>query len=113
MKYQRTQVYLDPDDHRKLREEAQRRGISLAAVLREIAGAHVRESSAPYRTEKSWDALIGICGEGEPSDIARYEDEYKRDMWLAKAREVEAQIDKALGSPKKLGSSRKKPRTPR
>jgi hypothetical protein len=95
MKYQRTQIYLDPDDHRKLRQEAAERGISLAALLREIAGAHVREASAPYRSEKSWDAIIGIDDSDEPSDIALHEEDYKRDVGLAMARKVERQIDAA------------------
>lgn len=100
MKYQRTQVYLDPADHRALKAEATRRNISLAALLREIAGAHVAREAAPPYGEKSWDAIIGICGAGEPSDIGRYEDEYKREMWEKKAREVEEQIEKALGPAK-------------
>jgi hypothetical protein len=84
MRYQRTQVYLDPEDHRKLKEEAHRRGISLAELMRQLAHAHVSER-APAYGEKSWDAIIAIDTSEEPSDIGRYEEEYKREMWLAKA----------------------------
>lgn len=109
MEYQRTQIYLDPEDHRKLKEEAHARGISLAALLREIAGAHVSERAPAYGSMKSWDAIIGIAGGGEPSDIGRYEEEYKRDMWEAKAREVEHQIEEALRDhPNKGKAARKK-----
>lgn len=74
MKYKPTQVYLDPETHAKLKAEATRRGISLAALLREITANHVGER-APVYGEKSWDALIGIS-HGEPTDIARFKDQY-------------------------------------
>lgn len=82
MRYQRTQIYLDPEDHRRLTEEAAARGISLAALLREIASSHVREQ-APSYGEKSMSAIIGLF-DGPPTDIAKYKDEYLEDAaeWL-------------------------------
>lgn len=74
MKYKATQVYLDPATHARLKAEAARRGISMAALMREIAAAHVGETAIPYG-EKTWDAIVGI-GDGEPTDIARFKDQY-------------------------------------
>lgn len=68
MRYARTQVYLEPDDHRRLRREAAERGISLAALLREIVANHVREDLAPYR-KKGFEAIVGIA-ETDASDAA-------------------------------------------
>jgi len=76
MKYQRTQVYLEPADHAALVREAADRGISLAELMRELVSAHVSESAPAYGT-KSWDAIIGIGGDGPASDVSRHEDEYK------------------------------------
>lgn len=83
MRYQRTQIYLDPEDHRRLTEEAAARGISLAALLREIASAHVREE-APVYGQKSIEAIIGIATGGPPSNIAGNKKEYLADAaeWL-------------------------------
>lgn len=104
MPYTRTQIYLDPEDHRRLREEAHARGISLAALLRELARAHVREGAAEYGSGKAWDAIIAISVDDEPSDIARFEADYKRRAWESKARAMERQIAGARRS------ARKKPR---
>lgn len=85
MPYQRTQIYLDPDDHRRLREEAHRRGLSLAALLREI----VRERLTPRSVHDpvGFDALIGIVDAGEPTDVARHEEDYKREALDARYRQ--------------------------
>ena len=75
MKYIRTQIYLDPEEHRRLTAEAKAKGISLAALIREIAAGHTAERSALY-DKKGWDSLIGSAGSGEPTDIARFKDQY-------------------------------------
>lgn len=48
--YQRTQVYLDPDDHRRLKEQAARRGVSLTTVVREAVDRYVVEDPADVET---------------------------------------------------------------
>lgn len=70
MRYQRTQVYLDPEQHAALIAEAAARGISLAELMRRIVDAHVSEQ-APRYDAKTWDALIGVAGESddEPTDV--------------------------------------------
>ncbi len=75
MPYVRTQIYLDPDDHRRLSDEAHARGMSLTALIRQIVSGFTR-GTGPLRPE-GLSALIGIA-DGEPTDIARDEKEYKR-----------------------------------
>lgn len=76
MRYQRTQVYLDPEEHAALVKEAAGRGISLAELMRELVSSHVRERAPTYET-KSWNALFDIAGsdEGESFDIVENWDE--------------------------------------
>lgn len=80
MRYQRTQVYLDPEEHRKLTREARERGISLAALMREIVSIHVGEQAPRYGSAKGWDAIIGIVDEVEPSDIVAGWDDIMDDV---------------------------------
>lgn len=75
MRYQRTQIYLEPEHHRRLVEEARARGVSLASLLREIVADHVSER-APRYASKGFDAIIGIAGGDEPTDIVGRWDEY-------------------------------------
>lgn len=42
----RTQIYLEPDQHRLLKKEAEAKGISLAELLRQVAWEHLRSESA-------------------------------------------------------------------
>lgn len=65
---QRTQIYLDPEEHRRLKTEAAERGISLAEYLRQIvaqraarAGEQATYGDSPY------EELIGIVHGGLPS----------------------------------------------
>jgi hypothetical protein len=60
MQFKRTQIYLEPDHHRALLEEARARGISLAALLREIVSAWTAGPPSPA----GYDALIGVIDEG-------------------------------------------------
>jgi hypothetical protein len=69
--FQRTQVYLDAEDHRRLKQEAARRGLSMTGLLRDIVASHVRERVAPYEP-RGFDAIIGVA-DGPASDVARDE----------------------------------------
>ncbi|MBI4730522.1 MAG: hypothetical protein HY775_13650 [Acidobacteria bacterium] len=97
MRYQRTQIYLDPEHHRALVADARRRGISLAALMREVVASHVREQAPSYET-KSFDAIIGII-DGEPTDVAAHFDEY-----LGEA--LDALDRKKMGVPPEKGRRR-------
>ena len=74
MPYVRTQIYLDPDDHRRLSDEAHARGMSLTALIRQIVSGFTR-GSAPLRPE-GFASLIGVVV-GEPTDVVRDEDAYR------------------------------------
>ncbi|MGH2792820.1 MAG: CopG family transcriptional regulator [Actinomycetota bacterium] len=68
MTFQRTQIYLDPDQHRKLIEEAASRGVSLAALLRDLVREHLDGLGTPAG-EKSFDAITGIVDLDQPTDL--------------------------------------------
>ena len=85
MKYQRTQIYLDPEDHRKLCEEARRRGVSLAALLREVVGSHLSENAVPYGAP-SFEAIVGVADLPTATDVVRDEAAYRHDASDARYR---------------------------
>lgn len=71
----RTQIQLRPEQHRKLKEEAFRRGMSLSALVREILeqryGRHPRKK---IDLEKAW-AFVG-AGRDSATDVAEHHDDY-------------------------------------
>lgn len=97
-------MYLEPDEHRRLVAEARARGISLAALLRDIVAAHARERAAPYEP-RGFEAIIRIADGGEPTDIARREDDYKREAWAHLSMQPPAKRRQRAGKP-----GRRKPR---
>jgi hypothetical protein len=61
----RTQISLEPDQHRLLGEEARRRGLSLAALIRTLVDQHLARAEPP--PEDPLEALVGIGkGGGDP-----------------------------------------------
>lgn len=87
MKYTRTQLYLEPDEHRALREEAARRGVSLTALVREIV-AGWRKGDEPGAT--GFDAIIGLIDVGPETDVASDEERYRHEA-------LERRMEKKLG----------------
>jgi ribbon-helix-helix CopG family protein len=89
MQYKPTQVYLDPEDHARLKAEAQRRGLSLAALIRELTSSVVGERAPPYGA-KTWDSITAISDGNEATDIARegqsYVDEAAEALFAKKMR---------------------------
>ncbi len=73
MQYTRTQVYLDPDQRRVLQEEARRKGLSMAELLRRIIDEHLRPKRKPNR-----EAYLSIVGMGEDpcADVSEHHDRY-------------------------------------
>jgi hypothetical protein len=47
---QRTQIYLEPEQQRALIEEATRRGISLAELMRQVYRPHIFEQAAGVKS---------------------------------------------------------------
>lgn len=65
---QRTQISLEPEQHRRLGAEARRRGISLAALIRSLIDEHL-EADEPS-PEDPLDSITGI-GRGGGASIGR------------------------------------------
>lgn len=71
----RTQVQLKPEQHRKLKEEAFRRGMSLSALVREILEQrYARRPPKKIDLEKAW-AFVG-AGRDSATDVSVHHDDY-------------------------------------
>lgn len=69
----RTQIYLPRSLHRALRDEARRRGVSMAQLLRDAAAAALRNNNGDQHDPLA--ELVGIVREG-PKDLATNHDYY-------------------------------------
>jgi hypothetical protein len=67
----RTQIYLEPEQHRLLKKEAESKGISLAELLRQMAWEHLR--SEP--TREDFLSVVGLGKSGKAS-ISEEHDRY-------------------------------------
>jgi len=67
----RTQIYLEPEQHRLLKQEAAAKGISLAELLRQMAWEHLRVEP----THESFYSLVAL-GESGKSDVSEKHDAY-------------------------------------
>ena len=76
MSYARTQIYLDPLDHKALLKEASERGVSLAELVRQIVRGHLDRASKGRPSQRQ--ALRGIVslGASGKSDVSERHDEY-------------------------------------
>lgn len=73
----RTQIQLRPEQHRRLREEAFRRGVSMSALVRELVDERL-DNRPPVGHEAAW-AFVG-AGHGGESDVSERHDEYLADI---------------------------------
>ena len=73
MRYVRTQVYFDPDQHHRLMQEARRRGISLAELLRRIVDQHL--PAAPRAPREAYLSIVGVA-EDSARDVSVRHDQY-------------------------------------
>ncbi len=67
----RTQIYLEPEQHRLLKKEAEAKGISLAELLRQMAWEHLR--SEP--TRKDFLSIVALGRSGK-TDVSGKHDRY-------------------------------------
>ena len=67
----RTQIYLEPEQHRLLKKEAEAKGISLAELLRQMAWEHLR--SEP--TRKDFLSVVALGRSGK-TDVSEKHDRY-------------------------------------
>jgi hypothetical protein len=71
MAKKRTQVYLDPEVHRRLKERAKEEGISLAELIRRMAKDYLRKEASP----KDFLAIVGL-GQSGKTDVSEKHDDY-------------------------------------
>ncbi len=64
----RTQISLEPEQYRRLGEEARRQGVSLAALIRRLVDEHFARSGSPE--PDPLETIIGI-GEGSGEPVGR------------------------------------------
>jgi len=78
MAYIRTQVQLRPEQHKSLKAEAFRRGVSLSSIIREAVD---RRAGEPRHLGASNEAALGIIGivRDAQSDVAVRHDHYLYD----------------------------------
>ncbi|MCD6495111.1 hypothetical protein J7K60_03550 [Candidatus Bipolaricaulota bacterium] len=62
----RTQIYLEPEQHRLLKKEAEAKGISLAELLRQMAWEHLR--AEPTRNDFLSIVALGKSGKRSISE---------------------------------------------
>lgn len=77
----RTQVSLTEEQMRRLRREARRRHVSLAAIVREAVDRAVPDEDAARRVRV--EALFGVAGAAASGSgtVAREHDELLADRW--------------------------------
>jgi hypothetical protein len=68
----RTQILLDPEDHRRAKRHAADLGISLAEYLRRLIARDLGEQEP----QADVSAIFDLGKSGTPSDIAAHKDEY-------------------------------------
>ncbi len=73
----RTQIYLDPDQHRALRREARRAGLSMAALIRRLLDEHLRPRP-DGASRKHLLGLVGLWDDPRP-DVSEDHDRYLGD----------------------------------
>jgi len=72
----RTQIYLPPEQHQALRQEAARRGISLAGLIREIIAEHLEKNKKLQKPPKEvYMRLVGLGNSGA-EDVSKHHDRY-------------------------------------
>lgn len=75
MPLKRTQIYLEPEQHRMLKHEAAEKGISLAELLRQLASEHLCKD--PCREDYARIVGLGKSGQTDGSEL--------HDTYLAQA----------------------------
>ena len=72
----RTMVYLDPAQHRALKAEARRLGISLAELMRRLVSEHLeKREGLPAVPKSAYLKIIGLGASGR-GDISERHDAY-------------------------------------
>ena len=78
---QRTQIYLEPEQHRRLKKRAAELGVSMAEYMRTIIERDLGGSGGGADVS----AILGL-GDSGGSDVARHKDQYVGDALEATRR---------------------------
>jgi hypothetical protein len=70
----RTQVYLQPEQHRWLREEAQALNVSMTELLRTIVSDHM-QGQAPPPPREAFSSIVAL-GRSGTADVSEEHDRY-------------------------------------
>jgi hypothetical protein len=76
MTRQALQVYLTPDQHQILSDEARRSGRSMTEVIRQLIDKHLRGAAAP---PTDFSDLVGAAHIGKPINVAEDKDRMIRE----------------------------------
>ena len=74
MNYVRTQVYLLPQQHKRLKEAARRQKMTMTALLRQIVDEYL-EQMQEMPSERDYLAIVGLGASGQ-ADISERHDDY-------------------------------------
>ncbi|MEW5825433.1 MAG: CopG family transcriptional regulator [Candidatus Bipolaricaulota bacterium] len=66
MTLKRTQIYLEPEQHRLLKREAAEKGVSLAELVRQLASDHLHKE--PRREDFARIVALGTSGVADASE---------------------------------------------
>lgn len=69
MNLKRTQIYLEPEQHRSLKREAASRGMSLSELLREVVSDYLREE----HSRDDFYAIVGLGRSGRDDGAKRHD----------------------------------------
>jgi hypothetical protein len=72
----RTMIYLDEDQHRALRREAEAEGVSMTELIRRLVRRHLEERPSPPAVRpETYLGLVGI-GTSDRRDVSERHDAY-------------------------------------
>lgn len=107
MTYQRTQIMLDPEEHRRLIAEAAERGISLAEYLRRIIASRTSESAVPYAM-RSFEGLFNALDSGAKDTVEHMDEEagaaFDEELRRSLTRRTRARPPASKAGPRRKGS---------
>jgi plasmid stability protein len=72
----RTQIYLAPEQHQSLKQEAAKKGVSLAQLIREILTDYLKQNEGLEKPDKGiYMGLVGL-GQSGLNDVSARHDDY-------------------------------------
>ena len=72
----RTQIYLAPEQHKSLRQEAAKKGVSFAQLIREILTAYLKQNEGLEKPAREIYMGLVELGQSGLSDVSARHDDY-------------------------------------